>query len=374
MGLIKAVVGAALGAANSVISDQWKEYFYCDSIPNDILVVKGQKRISGRSSNTTTDNIITNGSGIAVADGQCMLIVDNGKVAEFCAEPGEYTYDSSTEPSLFDGGNLAENAKAVFLNIGKRFTFGGEAPKDQRVYYFNIKEIIGNKYGTPNPIPFRVIDERAGIDMDVSVRCYGEYSIKLTNPLLFYTNVCGNVSTAYAKSNLESQMKTELLTALQPAFAKISESGVRYSQLPAHADDLAQILNDVLSAKWKDLRGIEIMSCGVSSITASEEDEKTIKELQKTAAFKDPTMAAAYMVGSTGEAMKTAAGNTNGAVNAFMGMNMAGAAGGVNAQNLYAMGQQPAAQAAPAPQTWTCQCGNINTGNFCPNCGAKKPE
>ncbi len=370
MGLIK----AALGAAGSVIADQWKEYFYCDSIPNDILVVKGQKRIGGRSANTSTDNIITNGSGIAVADGQCMLIVDNGKVAEFCAEPGEYTYDSSTEPSLFDGGNLAENAKAVFLNIGKRFTFGGEAPKDQRVYYFNIKEIIGNKYGTPNPIPFRVIDERAGIDMDVSVRCYGEYSIKLTNPLLFYTNVCGNVSTAYAKSNLESQMKTELLTALQPAFAKISESGVRYSQLPAHADDLAQILNDVLSAKWKDLRGIEIMSCGVSSITASEEDEKTIKELQKTAAFKDPTMAAAYMVGSTGEAMKTAAGNTNGAVNAFMGMNMAGAAGGVNAQNLYAMGQQPAAQAAPAPQTWTCQCGNINTGNFCPNCGAKKPE
>lgn len=375
MGLIK----AALGAAGSVIADQWKEYFYCDSIPNDILVVKGQKRIGGRSANTSTDNIITNGSGIAVADGQCMLIVDNGKVAEFCAEPGEYTYDSSTEPSLFDGGNLAENAKAVFLNIGKRFTFGGEAPKDQRVYYFNIKEIIGNKYGTPNPIPFRVIDERAGIDMDVSVRCYGEYSIKLTNPLLFYTNVCGNVSTAYAKSNLESQMKTELLTALQPAFAKISESGVRYSQLPAHADDLAQILNDVLSAKWKDLRGIEIMSCGVSSITASEEDEKTIKELQKTAAFKDPTMAAAYMVGSTGEAMKTAAGNTNGAVNAFMGMNMAGAAGGVNAQNLYAMGQQPA-QAAPAPQTvaapqtWTCQCGNVNTGNFCPNCGAKKPE
>ena len=381
MGLIK----AALGAAQSVLSDQWKEYFYCDSISNEVLVVKGQKRKSGHSSNDGLDNIITNGSGIVVADGQCMIIVDNGKVVDYCAEPGQYTYDQSTEPSLFDGGNLADNVKAVFLNVGKRFTFGGEAPKDQRVYYFNIKENTGNKYGTPNPIPFRVVDERAGIDIDVSVRCFGEYSFRLTNPILFYGNVCGNVQTAYLKSQLESQMKTELLTALQPAFAKISESGIRYSQLPAHADDLAEVLNQVLSPKWKDLRGIEIVSCGVSSINATEEDEKMIKELQKSASFVDPARAAAYMVSSTGEAMKTAAGNTNGAVNAFMGMNMAGNAGGVSAQDLYAMAQQqgqaaqqapvqPAAEAPVQPSTWKCECGNINTGNFCPNCGAKRPE
>ena len=368
MGLIK----AAVSAATSVLADQWKEYFYCDSIANDIIVVKGKKRNKSLNNNAD-DNVITNGSGIVVADGQCMIIVDNGKVADYCAEPGQYTYDQGSEPSLFDGGNLADNAKAVFLNIGKRFTYGGEIPKDQRVYYFNIKEIIGNKYGTPNPIPFRVIDERAGIDMDVSVRCFGEYSFKVTNPILFYTNVSGNVKTAYPKSQLESQMKTELLTALQPAFAKISETGVRYSQLPAHADDLAELLNNELSGKWRDLRGLEIISCGVSSITASEEDEKTIKELQKSAAFMDPARAAAYMVGATGEAMKTAAGNTNGAVNAFMGMNMAGNAGGVNASDLYAMAQGQNQTVQP-PQNWTCRCGQVNSGNFCSNCGTKRPE
>jgi len=369
MGLIK----AALGAASSVLKDQWKEFFYCDSIPAGTLVVKGKKKKTGISSNTGEDNIITNGSGIAIADGQCMLIVDNGKVVDFCADPGEYTFDSSTEPSLFDGGNLVDNAKEVFLNIGKRFTYGGEAPRDQRVYYFNIKEMPGNKYGTPNPVPFRVVDERAGIDIDMSVRCHGEYSIRLTNPVLFYTNVCGNVKSEYNIEEISGMMKTELLTALQPAFARISEAGIRYSQLPAHATELATLLNEELSSKWKDLRGIEIVSCGVSSVTVSEEDEKMIKELQRNVAFTDPSRAAAYMVGSTGAAMQAAANNANGAVNGFMGMNMAQNNGGINAQSLYAMAGQPQ-QPATAANSWTCTCGTVNTGNFCSNCGAKNPN
>ena len=136
MGLIK----AALGAASGVMADQWKEFFVCDALPDGVLAVRGQKKRGSRSSNYGDDNIITNGSGIVVADGQCMLIVDNGLVVDYCADPGEYTYDMSTEPSLFDGGKLGANIKAVFQNIGKRFTFGGEAPKDQRVYYFNTKE------------------------------------------------------------------------------------------------------------------------------------------------------------------------------------------------------------------------------------------
>ena len=374
MGLIK----AALGAAGGVMADQWLEYFYCDSLPESVMAVRGQKRTSGRSSNTKgSDNIISNGSVIAVADGQCMIIVDQGKVTEFCAEPGEFKYDSSSEPSLFCG-KLGENILATFKNIGKRFTFGGEAPKDQRVYYINTKEITGNKYGTASPVPFRVVDQRAGIDMDVGIRCFGEYSYHIANPLLFYTNVCGNVTEDYKRAQLDSQLKTELLTALQPAFAKVSELGVRYSALPGHAMELADSLNQILSAKWRELRGIEIVSCGVSSVTANEEDEKTIKELQRTAAFIDPARGAAHLVAAQGDAMKIAAGNANaGPAMAFMGMNMAGQAGGANAQTLYQMGQQAPAQPAPssAPAgSWKCACGAENTGKFCVECGKPKPE
>ena len=369
MGLIK----AALGAAGGVMADQWLEYFYCDALPENVMAVKGQKRSSGRSSNTRgSDNIISNGSVIAVADGQCMVIVDQGKVTEFCAEPGEFKYDASTEPSLFYG-KLGKNILDTFKNIGKRFTFGGEAPKDQRVYYFNTKELIGNKYGTPSPVPFRVVDQRAGIDIDIAIRCFGEYSYRICDPILFYTNVCGNVSGDYTRDRLESQLKTELLTALQPAFAKISEQGIRYSALPGHTMEMADALNDVLSSKWRNLRGLEIVSFGVSSVKASEEDEAMLKELQRNAAFMDPTRAAAHLVGAQASAMQAAANNQNaGPAMAFMGMNMAGQAGGVNAQSLYQMRAQQ--QAAPAAAGWTCACGQSGiTGKFCPNCGKPKP-
>ena len=382
MGLMK----AAMGAAGGVMADQWKEYFYCEALPTDILAVKGKKKVTGRSSNYKGDeNIITTGSLIAVADGQCMLIVEQGKVVEVCAEPGEFVYDASTEPSIF-AGSLGESIGQVFRNIGKRFTFGGEAPKDQRVYYFNTKELTGNKYGTASPVPFRVVDQRAGIDMDIGIKCFGEYSIRLKNPLLFYTNVCGNVSEDYKVEQLAGQMRTELLTALQPAFARISGMGIRYSALPGHTMELADALNEQLSSKWRDLRGMEIVSFGVSSVKADEEDEKTIKELQRNAAFTDPTRAAAHLVGAQGDAMKMAASNTAaGPAMAFMGMGMAGQAGGVNAQNLFQMGQQQqqmqmqqqaAQQAAPAPAAgaWKCTCGAENTGKFCMECGKPKPE
>ena len=376
MGLIR----AAMGAAGGTLADQWKEYFYCDAIPENVLAVKGQKKTTRRSSNRHgDDNVITDGSVIAVADGQCMLIVDQGKIVDMCAETGEYTYDMSSEPSLFCG-SLGEGLKNMFGTMANRFTFGGEAPKDQRIYYFNTKELIGNKYGTPSPVPFRVVDQRAGIDIDVGIRCFGEYSYHISNPMLFYTNVCGNVSEAYTRDRLDSQLKTELLTALQPAFARIGEDGIRYSQLPGHTLELADALNEVLSKKWRDLRGIEIVSFGVSSVTADEDDEKMLKELQRNAAFMDPTRAAAHLVGSQGDAMKMAANNQGGAAMAFMGMNMAGQAGGMNAGNLFAMGQQQAAQQAAAqpapaaPAGWTCACGHAgNTGKFCAECGQPKP-
>ena len=373
MGLIK----AAFGAVGGTLADQWKEFFSCDALPDQVLMTKGQKNTSKRSSNKKgSDNIITNGSLITVADGQCMLIVDQGKIAEVCAEPGEFTYDASTEPSVFSG-DLGEGIGKIFETVGKRFTFGGEPPKDQRVYYINTRELMGNKYGTPSPVPFRVVDQRAGIDLDIAVRCFGEYSYRITNPLLFYTNVCGNAAESYTRDMIDSQMKTELLTALQPAFARISEMGIRYSALPGHTRELAQVLNEELSKQWRDIRGIEIISFGVSSIKANEEDEQMIKEMQRNAAFMDPTRAAAHLVGAQAAAMQSAAKNEGtGPAMAFMGMNMAGQAGGVNAQNLYQMGQQQPQQPQPAAAAgWTCSCGQGgNTGKFCQQCGKPRPE
>ena len=401
MGLIKALTGSVGG----VMADQWKEYFYCESLPADVIVTKGMKKISRRSANRKgSDNIISNGSVIAINEGQCMMIVEQGKVVDVCSEPGEYVYDTSTEPSLFCFG-LSDGIKEVFDSIGKRFAFGGEPANDQRVYYFNMKELVGNKYGTPGPVPFRVVDTNIGLDMDISIRCFGEYSYRITNPILFYTNVCGNVQTAYTRESIDGQLKSELMTALQPAFARISEMGIRYSSLPGHTIEIAETLNKVLAAKWRDLRGIEIVSIGISSVKASEEDEAMIKELQRNAMFQNPNMAAAHLVGAQAAAMQAAAANKNaGPAMAYMGMGMAGNAGGANAQDLFTMGQQQAAQqrtareaqqkavqaqeqasqekqrqarqqnvAAPDGSSWTCSCGAVNKGKFCTECGAPKP-
>ena len=375
MGLIK----AGIGALGGTLADQWKEFFYCEAMDKDVLVTKGQKRVSGRSSNTKgSDNIITNGSGIAVADGQCMIIVEQGKIVEVCAEPGEFTYDSSTEPSIFSG-KLGDSLKQTFQTIGKRFTYGGDTGKDQRVYYFNTKELIDNKFGSPNPIPFRVVDSKIGLDIDVSVRCSGVYSYRIADPLLFYTNVCGNVTAEYRRSELDSQLKTEFISAMQPAFGKLSELELRPNQIVAHTTQLETAMNEALSAKWGQLRGLQVVSIALGSLTLPEEDAELIKQAQRTAIMRDPTMAAATLVGAQADAMKAAAANEGGAMTGFMGMGMAmNAGGGMNAQNLFAMGQQQAptqpAPTQPAANGWKCACGATVTGKFCPECGSKKPE
>lgn len=368
----------------ATLADQWKEFFYCESMPKEVLVTKGQKQISGRSSNTKgNDNIISNGSGIAVADGQCMIIVEQGKIVEVCAEPGEFTYDTSTEPSIF-AGNLGESIKQSFMTLGKRFTYGGDTGKDQRVYYFNTKELIDNKFGTPNPIPFRVVDSKIGLDLDVSVRCSGVYSYKIADPLLFYANVCGNVEQEYCREELDSQLKTEFVSALQPAFGRLSDLELRPNQIVTHNTELENAMNTALSEKWGKLRGLKVVSIALGSVTLPEEDAEMIKQAQRTAIMRDPTMAAATLVGAQADAMKAAASNEAGAMTGFMGMGMAMNTGGaMNAQNLFAMGQQaqqqPFQQQQPVqPQQaaggWRCTCGAVNNGNFCQNCGAKKPE
>lgn len=373
MGLIKAAIGSAGGA----LADQWKEFFYCEAIDKEILVIKGQKRIGGRSGNTGgSDNVISNGSGIAIADGQCMIIVEQGEVVDFCAESGEYTYDTQLEPSVFTG-DFGLGILDTFKEMAKRFTYGGSPGKDQRVYYINTKELIDNKFGTPNPIPFRVVDKNINLDIDVSIRCSGVYSYKITNPLLFYTNVCGNVENTYDRSEIDSQLKAEFMSALQPAFAKISELGIRPSAIPAHAQELCDAMNESLSKKWGELRGLSVVSIGMNPITLPEEDAELIKQAQRAAMYKDPTMAVATLVGAQADAMKTAAANEGGAMAGFVGMGMAQNAGGMNAQGLYAMGQNqtaPSSQNTQGANTWKCECGTENTGNFCNNCGKPKPS
>lgn len=379
MGLIK----AGIGALGGTMADQWKEFFYCDAMEKDVMVTKGRKRTSSRSSNTKgNDNIISNGSVIAVADGQCMMIVEQGKIVEVCAEPGEFTYDTSTEPSIF-AGSLGESIKATFKTVGKRFTFGGDTGKDQRVYYFNTKELVDNKFGTPNPIPFRVVDSKIGLDVDVSVRCSGVYSYKISDPLLFYTNVCGNVEQDYTRDELDRQLKTEFISALQPAFGKLSDLELRPNQIVSHNTELEEAMNAALSAKWGELRGLKVVSIALGSVTLPEEDAEMIKQLQRTAVLQNPNMAGATLAGAQADAMKAAATNSAGAMTGFMGMGMAMNTGGMNAQNLFAMGQQQAAaqqasQQAPAqqaakPGSWTCSCGAVATGKFCPECGSPKP-
>ena len=366
MGLIK----AGIGSVGGVLADQWKEYFYCDAMDANVLAVKGQKRTSKRSSNTKgNENIISTGSVVAVNEGQCMMIVEQGKVVEVCAEPGEFVYDASTEPTIF-AGSLGQSILETFKTIGKRFTFGGEAPKDQRVYYFNTKELIDNKFGTPNPVPFRVVDHKIGLDVDVSIRCSGVYSYRIADPLLFYSKVCGNVTYAYTREQLDTQLKTEFISALQPAFAEMSQLELRPNQIVAHTDDLENAMNSALSRKWGELRGLQVVSIALGSLTLPEEDAEMIKQAQRTAMLKDPTMAAATLTGAQADAMKAAASNSAGAMTGFMGMGFAQQAGGINAQQLYAMGSRQ--QAAPA-SGWKCACGAVADGKFCPECGAKKP-
>lgn len=369
MGLLK----AGAGALGGVLADQWKEFFYCDSLDSDTLVAKGEKRVGKRSSNTKgTDNVISNGSVISVNEGQSMIIVESGKVVEFCAEPGEFVYDSSTEPSIFCG-SLGESIKKSFAEVGKRFTFGGDAAKDQRVYYFNTKEITGNKFGTPAPVPFRVtLDETMNYKLSVDLRCNGVYSYKIADPLLFYTNVSGNVEYTYDRSELDEMLKSELLDALRPAFAKVSAMKIMYSEIPAHTKEVTSALAGELSSEWREKRGIELYAVSINGVSIPDDQRKKITEWEENLMTMNPNMAASRIVGSQADAMRTAAGNPNGAAAGFFGMGMAGNAGGANAANLFAMG---ANTENSAPKTgWTCSCGAVNTGKFCSECGKPQPS
>ena len=387
MGLIK----AAMGAIGGTLADQWKEYFYCPAIDPQYLLVEGQKKVNGRSSNTKgEENVITNGSIIAVADGQCMIIVDQGKIVEVSAEPGAFQYDNSSSPSVFAGG-LGQGFVNSMKDAWERFSFGGIAARTQKVYFFNLLEITDNKFGTAQPIEFRIVDSKVGLDMDTSLRVHGTYSYKITDPLSFYTNVCGNREGAYPRANLDGMLKAEFAAAMQSVFPTLSDLELRPNQIPSHVDEITERMNAKLTDKWSKGRGISIASLAIESVTIPEEDKKALQEFQKTAVLKNADMLNASSAAAYNQALQNAASNPNGAMMGFMGMNMMqGTAGAMGmapqnfVQNAQAMQQQaapapapaaaPAAAPAPAADTWKCACGHDgNTGKFCAECGQPKP-
>ncbi len=387
MGLIKAFAGAL----SNTLANQWLEYFYCDSLSNNVLMVKGQQKTGKKSSNTKgEDNIISNGSKIVVNEGQCMIIVDNGRVVELCAEPGGYTFDTSASPSIF-AGSFGQGIKDAFMEFANQFKYGGQAGRDQRVYYFNIKEIMDNKFGTQNPVPFRMVytdskfEELAG-NLTVGIRCNGAYAFKIADPMTFFRTIAGNATGSYTFGDpLASQMKSELLDALQPAFARVSDMGIRYDQLALHNKEIKFALQEELKEDWLQKRGLELQNITINSATVSPEDMKRIQdyedEIRRVKMNTNMNIATGNLIQGQINAMENAAKNAGGAAIGFMNMNMAQQAGGFNAQTLAAMqaqqqAQQPApapAPAAPAADSWTCACGTTNTGKFCLECGKPKP-
>ena len=365
MGLIQAFIGSIAGT----LQDTWKDYFVCDALDNNTLMVKGVKK--GSKGLFADGDIISDGSGIVVSEGQCAIIVDEGQIVEVAAEPGGYTFDTSTSPSIFSGG--FQGIKDTFAEMVEHFTYGGRAAKNQRVYYINTKEITGNMFGTATPIPFRVIDKNTNMDLEVPIRCNGEYSFRITNPLLFYKNVAANQPNGFYKETLASQMKAEFLTGLQQALAEISVAGVRYSEVPAHTLELTDALNEALTKRWVEARGISVASVGINSLSLNKEDEDRIKNLQMANAIKDPNMIAATLANAQADALRDAANNPNGSVNGMMAINMMNGNSAIS-DALNAANQRQQATAAPTEETWTCPtCGATCTGNFCSKCGAQKP-
>ena len=417
MGLIK----AAKDSFSSIMSDQWREYFYCDSLSNDVLMVKGQKRQdSGRKNNNGNDNIISNGSIVAVNEGQCMIIVDQGGIVDVCAEAGEFVYDTSTEASLFYG-SLGDNIKNTFTTMAKRFTFGGNTAKDQRVYFFNTKEILNNMYGTATPIPFHIIDRNTGFEFETNMKCNGKYTFKLVDPLLFYKNVAGNVRDTYTKTELLSNMKDELIEALKSAVAEIAGNGVLPSQVAGHSKEITQIVVREMSAQWTELRGVEIVTLTMNP-SFPEADLERINKWADTAVLRNGAMAEArrteaftnMMEGKNGSGSNGGnSGDAMGNMMNMMAMNMMGnmmgngafggmmgtpASAGQQAQPQMQPQMQPQSAPVlgwtcscgktdnrgefcaecgspkPAAAGWTCSCGHVNQGKFCQECGKKKPE
>lgn len=362
MGLIKAFAGSAV----SYIGDLWEDYIYCDSMDENTLVMKGHARRSPGAGRNANDNVITEGSRIAVNAGQMLIIVENGRIIDFTAEQGGYEYRSKTSPTMFCG-DFGDALKVSFREMSSRFAFGGQAANDQRAYFVNTKEIVGNKFGFGS-VPFRDRE----FDMTILLQGFGVYSFKIVDPIVFYTNVCGNVSEKYVRSSIDPQLKAEIQNAILPVLGDLAEDGVHYDRLSGKSDRIAALMRIRLADIWKKDRGIEIKNMAFSNILPDDDSVEKIRQLQESRAYSaNKAMLGARVGAAQANAMESAAENPAGAAMGFMGMGMAQNAGGVNVNELMREGTPNKPDSA---DTWTCSCGMVNTMRFCPQCGAKKPE
>lgn len=381
MGFIKAIAGTVSGG----LANQWKEFYTCNSLPVQVLMKRADHMKSGRSSNTKNDtDDITRGSAVIVNEGQCAIFVSQGKILDVAAEPGAYTWDDDTSPSFFSG-----HFSDVIRQGWNRFTYGGQNPVQQRIYYVNMKELIGCRFGTPTPVPFRILDSNIGLDLDTTVKCNGTYTMHVSDPVVLYTSIAGNVEDEYTVEQMNDQLRAEFIQALQPAFGQLSGIGIRPSALPGQTKAISDAMKAELDPSWNSHYGLALTSVQIISATIPEEDQKMLQDIQKQAVYRNSSMTGAALVQAQAEAMKTAAGNENGAMMGFAGINMAQAAGGINANQFFQnqqapagqqntaqpQGQQTAGTDQPQPGDWFCpKCGTKSNGNFCPKCGTPKPQ
>ena len=396
MGLIRALAAGT----STVLADQWREYFTCDSLAGNVLVAKGQFKTKKRglfgARNKATEDIITNGSVISVNEGQVALIVSDGKIVDFCAEAGYYKWDSSTEPSMLCG-DFFRGLVDSFKRIGYRFTFGGDAGSQQRVYYVNTKEILDNKFGTTTPMPY----DDPYYKTALYIRYFGQYTFRITDPIVFFSSIAGNVGDVYTSDDLKATATDEFMTALDSALARLSAEGIKFSQLPIKQREIASYMSDTLDTEWRQRRGIEIVAVALAKVTPDEDSRKRIEEFDTNVMHAAPDAMAGGMAYAQMRAMRDAANNASGAMTGFMGVGMAAGAMGVRGQEtllstaaeLESKRSETAAVkctacgaavsgkfcpecGAPAPTAedeWTCTCGAVSRGKFCPECGTPRP-
>lgn len=365
MGLISAAVSSVSG----VLSDSWKEVIEPDDMSDSTLLVKGVAVRKG-SNKKGTDNYVSNGSVIHVYPNTLMLLMDGGKIVDYSAQEGYYEVNNSSAPSIFNG-ELKDSVKETW----KRFQFGGVPSQKQYVYYINTAEIKGIKFGTRNPVNY--FDNF--YNAELFLRAHGSYSIKITDPIKFFTEFAPKGTDRIEIKDLSEQLFNEFMDALQSAINQMSVDGVRISAITSKSRELSKYMADVLDADWNDLRGIEVCSVGLASISYDDESKALINMRNKGAMMSDPTIREGFVQSSVAQGMQAAGSNTSGAANAFMGMGMGmNAAGGfmsaASQTNAAQMAQQQAAQQNQAANGWKCSCGTVNTGNFCSGCGSKKPE
>lgn len=386
MGLIK----AALAAGSSTLADQWLDYIYCERMEDNVLMRKGTAK-KGGSNTKGTENIITNGSKIVVGEDQFLIVVSDGKIVDFTAEAGYYTFDQGTEPSMFYGG-FGKGLIESFKKFGERFTTGGIAPHDQRVYFVNTRHIKGNKFGTSTPIPFR--DSEFG--MTVDIRCYGEYVMQVTDPLAFYHTYGGNIEEDYViDDNFKDTFLADFLQALQPALAKVAMQKISYDMLPGAVTEISAAVKECLDSTWGS-QGINVIRVSIASATPTDESADAIKAAQGDRLYAmNPAMQGARANAAASEAIKTAAGNEGGAMNGFVGMGMINQGGAMFGANMSSQSQaqnqmtemnvvgggvkEPSENneqnSNESIDEVKCpNCGAMITKNFCTECGAKRPE